>query len=546
MVTYVGAVVLAKLVIQVAGRKLKAVRPLLKWLTLALVLFVIAARPVPSLAASYHVDALHGDDRNDGLSAQRSWKSLARLRDFALKPGDAVLLAAGSVWREPLVIRRSGARGAPIVFSRNGEGPRPRIDAGGIAENAIEIVNAEFVSVSGLEVTNSATVPAIRRGVLIAAEDMGVARGISVSDLYIHDISGSNTRKDNGGIIFRATSTRVPSRFEGLTIERNILWHVDRSGIAGISDQFSRARWFPSRFVVIRDNYLEDIGGDGIVPRGTDGALVEHNIVRHASGRAGGYNAGIWQWSTDNTLIQLNEAAFTHGVFDGQGFDSDFNSRDTVLQYNYSHDNEGGFLLLSTPATRDDAVNLGNTGTVARFNVSRNDQIRIFQLAGASNARIERNVIHVAADAEVQMVVATQWQGWSSNILFRDNIFAVAGTARYGREIGRDGGHYLMGSGFAPAADISFSGNRFLGRHLDPPKDRDGAWHERHRAPKADWNVPQFDPARPEGFDTYLARHRDWMMTMLARELGRTPRLDKPKLMGPIQARRPLTTLTLP
>ncbi|HTH27851.1 MAG TPA: right-handed parallel beta-helix repeat-containing protein [Sphingobium sp.] len=512
---------------------------LLRRLTLGLGGLLCAILSAPATAASYHVDATRGDDGNDGLSGETAWKSLARLRDQALMPGDRVLLATGSVWREPLVIRRSGVEGAPISFSPMGDGPRPRIDAGGVAENAIEIVNAEYVSVSGLEITNSASEPAIRRGVLIAADDVGVVRGITVSDLYIHDVSGTNARKDNGGILFRATSTRVPSRFEGLTIERNIIWRVDRTGISGTSDQVSRARWFPSRFVVIRDNHVEDVGGDGIVVRGTDGALIEHNIVRHAAARAPGYNAAIWPWSTDNTLIQLNEAGFTRSLLDGQGFDSDFNSRDTVLMYNYSHDNAGGFLLLCTPVARNDAENLGNTGTVARFNVSRHDKTRIFQLAGATNALIEGNVVHVAAGDDVQMAVATQWSGWSSDIMFRDNVFAVAGTARYGYEVGRNGGHYLMDGGFGPARNISFAGNAFLGRHVDSPEDAEGKWQADYEPPQADWDVPSFDPARPEGFDAYLQRHRQWMIAMLTRELGRRPRLQEPKLMTPDQARRP-------
>lgn len=78
-------------------------------------------------------------------------------------------------------------------------------------------------------------------------------------------------------------------------------------------------------------------------------ALVEHNIVRQAGSRASGYSAGIWRWSTDNSLIQLNESALTRTRYDGQGFDSDFNSRRTTIQYNYSHDNAGGFLLICSP-----------------------------------------------------------------------------------------------------------------------------------------------------------------------------------------------------
>ncbi len=488
-------------------------------------------------AETYYVDSQKGVDSNNGLSPTLAWRSLARLRDFALKPGDGVLLTAGSIWREPLLLTRSGSKGAPITIGRTGMGARPRIDAGGIAQQGVGIMNAEYVSVSGLEVTNDGPPSGVRFGVLVAAENSGVTRGISISDMYIHDVRGTNDRKDNGGIVFRAMGERLPTRFEGITIERNIIWRVDRSGIAGISDQVTTARWFPSRQVVIRDNYLEDIGGDGIVPRAADGALIEHNIVRYAASRAPGYNVAIWQWSTDNSLIQLNEAAFTRGRYDGQGFDSDYNSRRTMIVHNYSHDNAGGFVLICAPGRRA-TDNLGNRGTIVRSNVSRNDGARIFQLSGGvSDVRIEKNVVWVGKGQDVQMVAATEWQGWASDVRFRDNSFAVGGSATYGRETGRNGPDYLIAPGFPPAEHIVFNGNRFLGRHVDAPEDKDGEWGA-YVEPVKDWAVPTFDPAKPDGFAEYLARHRDWMLTMLGRELGKRVDLLRPSPTSSVEARR--------
>lgn len=489
-------------------------------------------------AETYYLDSTKGADTNNGLSPTLAWRSLARLRDFALKPGDTILLTAGSTWKEPLVISRSGRKGAPITIGRTGIGPRPRIDAGGVSQHGVAILNAEYVSVSGLEVTNDGPPAGPRFGVLVAAENFGVTRNITVRDMYIHDVRGTNDRKDNGGIVFRAMGERLPTRFEGISIERNIIWRVDRSGIAGISDQVTTARWFPSRQVVIRDNYLEDIGGDGIVPRATDAALIEHNIVRYAASRAPGYNVAIWQWSTDNSLIQLNEAAFTRGRYDGQGFDSDYNSRRTTIVHNYSHDNAGGFVLICAPGRRT-TDNLGNRGTIVRSNVSRNDGSRIFQLSGGiSDVRIERNVIWVPKGQDVQMVAATEWQGWASDVRFRDNVFAVAGTARYGRETGRNGPDYLIAPGFLPAEHIEFSGNSFLGRHVDPPGDKDGEWKSDYKEPVRDWAIPTFDPAKPDGFAEYLPRHRAWMLAMLTRELGKPVTLLRPTLTSSAEARR--------
>lgn len=504
----------------------------------SLLFLLSAASFAPAHAETYYLNVLSGNDAFGGTSEAQPWRSLARMRDVALRPGDRVLLAAGSVWKEPLTITRSGKADAPIIVGVSGTGPRPRIEAGGISPHGVAVINAEYVTVSGLEVTNDAPQPAQRFGVLVSAENRGVTRGIRISDMYIHDVRGLNDRKDNGGIVFSATGKKRATRFHDLIIERNIVWRVDRSGIAGISDRVTFLDWFPSDGVVIRDNYLDDIGGDGIVPRGTDGALIEHNIVYRAGSRAPGYNAGIWQWSTDNSLIQLNEAAYTRTRYDGQGFDSDFNSRRTTLLYNYSHDNAGGFLLICSPK-RNDKDNLGNRGTVARYNVSRNDASRIFQLSGnVSDAVIEKNVVHVGKAMDVQMVVATQWDGWAHDVRFNDNMFKVAGTARYGSETGRKGPDYLISAGFSPAEYIRFKGNSYIGRHLDLPDDGAGQPEIPYVEPVSDWQVPTFDPARPEGFADFMARHRSWMLTMLRRELGATVALKQPRRISIFEARR--------
>lgn len=506
-------------------------------LALSACLYAVGA-PSAAFATTYYFNSVKGDDRFSGTSDAQSWKSLSRIKDIALQPGDQLLLAAGSAWKEPLTISRSGKANAPITVAATGIGPRPRIDVGGISPHGVAVVNAEYVTISGLEVTNDASPPAQRYGVLISAQDRGVTRGIRVTDMYVHDVRGTNARKDNGGIVFSATGQKLATRFRDLIIERNIVWRVDRSGIAGISDRVTFSNWFPSEEVVIRDNYVEDVGGDGIVPRGTDGTLIEHNIVRYAGSRAPGYSAGIWQWSTDNSLIQLNEAAYTRTRYDGQGFDSDFNSRRTTLIYNYSHDNAGGFLLICSPK-RNEKDNLGNRGTIARHNVSRNDGTRIFQLSGnVSDALVEKNVVHVGKGMDVQMVVATNWDGWARDVRFSDNIFKVAGTARYGSEIGRNGPDYLIQAGFTPVEYIRFKDNSYLGRHVDLPDDGAKLPIIPYIEQNADWAVPVFNPAKPDDFPGFLARHRAWMLTMLQRELQSTVELKASRRISIFEARR--------
>jgi hypothetical protein len=493
-----------------------------------LVLGVLLCTAPHARAATYYVDAEHGSDANSGTSAAQAWKSLDAVDHGHFQPGDSILFCSGSRWSGSLALRSSGAPGAPIRVDRYGDGALPRIDGGGAVENVLELVNVHDVEVRHLEITNQGSAPGVRRGVLIAAADFGTARHIVVGDLYIHDVNGTNQRKDTGGILFRTTGARTPSRFDGLTIERNILWKVDRSAIAGESSEFARSRWFPSLHVVIRDNYADDIGGDGIVPWATDGALIEGNVVVRGNQRANTYNAGIWPWSTDNSLFVLNEAAWVHGTMDGEGFDSDFNSRNTRFAYNYSHDNDGGFMLICTPGRRDPSENIGNTGTVIEYNISRNDHTRTFNLSGADETTVAHNAIYTAPDDDVQILLVSNWEGWSRGAVFRDNTFDVAGTGRYGHEVQRDpDGTYRIEAGWGGASDIRFEANRYFGHIVDMPADPGASEEPRFRKPALDWDEPIFDPAHPEAFPAYLRKHRAWMLQLFTSQFQQPPQLPE-------------------
>jgi len=491
------------------------------------------AAPASMRAATYYVDSLHGNDANPGTLPSRSWKTLQKVNEAHYRPGDRILFRCGSRWEGQLVLSSSGAEGAPIAIDRFGKGPLPRIDGNGAVEDVVRLENVEFASVRHLEITNHGEAPGVRRGVLIAAVNFGTVHHLLVSDLYIHDVNGTNARKETGGILFRTVGNKVPSRFDGLTIERNIVWKVDRSAIVAQSTEFARSRWYPSLHVVIRDNYAEDIGGDGIVPWATDGALIEHNVVMHCNQRAGSYNAGIWPWSTDNSLFQLNEASFTHSTLDGEGFDSDYNSRNTHFLYNYSHDNEGGFMLICTPGKRDQRENLGNTGTVIEHNISRNDHARIFNLSAADETTVEHNAIYIAPQDDVQILLVSKWDGWSKGAIFRDNTFDVAGTGRYGHEVQRSkDGTYGIAPGWGEASDIRFEGNRYFGKNVDQPADQAAVVDPQAHTTRIDWQEPVFDPAHPEQLSSWLATHRRWMLRMFASQFGEAPRLAAPQALG--------------
>ncbi len=77
-------------------------------------------------SAEYFVDSFSGADSASGTSPESAWKSLQRVNDAKLAPGDVVRFRRGRVWRGKLQAR-SGAEGRPVVYSSYGEGAKPRI-----------------------------------------------------------------------------------------------------------------------------------------------------------------------------------------------------------------------------------------------------------------------------------------------------------------------------------------------------------------------------------------------------------------------------------
>jgi hypothetical protein len=227
--------------------------------------------------------------------------------------------------------------------------------------------------------------------------------------------------------------------------------------------------------VVVRGNKLRDIGGDGIMVVETDGALIERNVVARANQRSEGYNVAIWVWSADNSVIQFNEAYGTKGQRDGEGFDSDWNSRNTLIQYNYSHDNEGGFLLICNEGGHSSSDSAGNVGTTVRYNISQNDGHRGITISGpVQGTLIYNNTLYIGAKQTVDAVLFTDWGGWPSDTALYNNIFYALGEARIGHAVSRakDGAH-TSAPGLGESRGNKFDSNVYFG-HIHPADDAHG------------------------------------------------------------------------
>ncbi|KAA0267394.1 MAG: hypothetical protein EDQ89_11770, partial [Acidobacteria bacterium] len=335
------------------------------------------AAAAPAAAATTHVDCDAASAGADG-SRQHPLTTLADASARPLGPGAKLLLRRGSACAGTLALTGSGSKARPALVGAYGRGPRPLIGASG--EDGVRLENVSHVVVEGLEVINPGDGTVKKRGVRLLAAGETVA-GVTVRDLHVHDVGG-NLDKDFGGSGGIQVDSAGPGvgRFRHLVIEDNRIEDVSRSGIfvvgvAGGERPRASAPWpEASSGVRIRRNEIRRIAGDGIVALGTDGARVRRNLVRRGNRAGRGLadpagmicNAGIWAFHANNTVIEHNEVAgMRFNGCDGSGFDIDYDQDGTVVQFNYSHDNEGGFMLLCTDTEPRTAA--------VRFNLSVND-----------------------------------------------------------------------------------------------------------------------------------------------------------------------------
>lgn len=355
-------------------------------------------------AGSYYIDSGAGNDKNAG-TMDAPWKSFAPLGNITLVPGDHIYLKRGSVFEgQQLCFRGMGTQKAPIVIDAYGDGQAlPKLNGNGKVENVISLYNQEHIEICNLEITNTSpdydssfglntsnNKSQALRAINVSAKDFGTVSGIHIKNCYIHDINGNISLKWNGGIFFDVQAVvsggglaGIPTKYDDVLIEGCTFINVDRSGIKLVNSAWCNqwepnnsslpVNWYPSTNVVVRNNYMEKIGGDGITTRDTDGALIEYNLVKDCRYQNTSYNVGIWPFQASGTVIQYNEAYNTHSTTDGQGLDCDHASSYSLMQYNYSHNNEGGFMLIMG--------GYPHTAPTVRYNVSQNDCDKAFEFA---------------------------------------------------------------------------------------------------------------------------------------------------------------------
>lgn len=379
---------------------------------------------------TYYVDSVGGNDSNNGLSIGAPWQTLTKVNSTSFQPGDKILFKSGSTWTGQLHPLGSGSPGSPIIIDKYGTGNKPIFNGNGLSGATVYFYNQQYWEINNLEVTNTAAAEGDRYGVKVEANDVGTYNHFYIKNLYIHDIKGTNTDelKVTGGIFVTVSGTAVRTKWNDVLIDGNTVERADRTGISNGSswgNNDGSGNFEPFTNLVISNNTLNDIGGDGIVMRASINGLIQYNVVNTAHARDTHYNVAIWAINSTNPVMQFNEAYNTKTTNDGQGFDCDYNLTGCTVQYNYSHDNEGGFLLVMGNGS------IRNDNMVVRYNISQNDRARIFQFNSGYtplNANIYNNTFYIRSGLGTS--ITTGLSG-SNPIYFKNNIVYNLGSGGY-------------------------------------------------------------------------------------------------------------------
>lgn len=349
----------------------------------------------------YYVDSENGCDEWKGISADAAFKSLERVNKIVLYPGDEVLFRRGQKFKGTLKPVGDGSEEDKIRVDSYGEGDAPEIDGNGNYA-AVWLKGCSHYVIHGLKIKNGCENRKVRQGICIEGSPLGITEDITVEDCEITQVDGENRRNRktyesmywNGAIyVTMPGRSSVENHLHRIHILNNYIHDVRTSGIR-INQEEDFIVDIHHTAVVVRGNRIERTGSDGIIVANCISPLISGNVCFEA-GALGNKEetmliAGIWVCAVKDALIERNEVAGTR-LFTGDGtaFDTDWGTAGTIVfQYNYTHDNEGGFWL--------DCSNLNYNSeykkTVLRYNISVNDREGILVEDGKLPVEIFGNV----------------------------------------------------------------------------------------------------------------------------------------------------------
>ncbi len=336
----------------------------------------------------YYLSSSTGNDNNNGSQTQ-PWKTLSKISNTTLGPGDTVYFKKGDTFRGHYVVNGSGTEQSPITFTAYGTGNQPVIsgsdhdDGGGDYREAILVENEDNMIFEDLEIQNHRTTSRsdvgdlVSFGIQVISSSAGTKNNFTFRDMTFKNVYGLlfvDPADQNAFNEFEVSGLTFKSSWGGvinnILIEDSYFTDLQRIGvhIKNTSGKTSDKR---NTNIVVRRNEFFQIGGTCVLPIRTENCLIENNIFNQPGAKTNdkmiGRGSAVWNWYCINTIIQYNQSINAKGILDSHGIHVDHSNIDTFIQYNLMQDCEGGFVEILG----------GNQRAVYRYNISVNDGWRV-------------------------------------------------------------------------------------------------------------------------------------------------------------------------
>ena len=330
----------------------------------------------------------------------------------------------------PIVIASYGQGNVKPILEAKGEWRGEIQKAGGGGHTPVEIVtyrgtiwleNIEYYEVRDLELVDPDydaddfrvnEIPYYSAGIRVVNKNMGDLYHYVFDNLTIHGFRavGTNFGKSGGAIQFNVLvdsrfptdpTKNVPSAMHDISVTNCEMYECGRSGInflnpwgKRIGDKWPGSQegilpWHAFTNFYMANNVIHHIDGDALITDTVANAVVEKNLCYETAIHLGymGAAVGFFNWNSDDNYFQYNEVfnvgkdatkqnnhdePFYVVPGDAQGIEIDALNDRSFVQYNYVHDNYGGFMMWCNLA-----LYYPSYDGVVRYNISENDHMQV-------------------------------------------------------------------------------------------------------------------------------------------------------------------------
>jgi hypothetical protein len=408
-----------------------------------------------------------GNDTLDCMTQATACATIAKANSLTLTPGSTLNFRGGHTFAGCLTINRTnvpsgGSPGNPIVVGSYGTG-MARFNSTCTGN----LVGQTLIDgVSGVTVQN----------LILSGNGMATGAGIMVQNSYSTTVAVDTVLIQNNDIsgFYRADAGQSGAEvmiigvatngncgpLRNISVLNNTLHGTagitspDDQGIGGFGcrKNISNVKYSGNTVFNMGGHATAPPGttGNGIIANGVSGGELSFNIAHDlgANWNGCGGPVGIWANNSDAVVIQFNEVyrvqpVPNRGGCDFTGYDLDADVTNSIIQYNYSHDNAGAGVLL---------FNQGTWGpNTVRHNVSENDGNQsgngagAFALSPGGAFYVYNNTVYrstVFPDITPNCFDFGATGGFAPGTLLANNLCIMAGYAQVNGDA-----HYIFAEG---------------------------------------------------------------------------------------------------